>query len=341
VFVIVSWLLGSGCWSQLQPDPYLQNGSSYESVLLAEQGRRTLLALVTSTPDHHLVTVDPLTGERLIGVALSCATEGAHPTVYPPVGSKAWVRCGDREAYVLDVVTGAQEVSHQALVERHPDLSAGFRMSTSTVDPTVAAPIRRMRVTLHDGRSAYLDLRGELHFEPDPDQASWVPGYYCWPEHTCSRSRTECLGFSPSPSGVGYQLSTHRIHGESQREPELLGEWPVGLLVPGLVREVDSRCAFEREEHHLVLHDTAAFEPKNPQLSLVGRTGEVVWSVPYTALGADETHQPRRAIDRGDAIVVLVGNTRTREYLRAVTLDAPTGAVLGAHDLFGQPPGEG
>lgn len=335
------WMCGwLGCSSVGPVDPYTQSNSRYAGLFVIADGSRHLVSFITSTPDEHLVTVDARTGERLVAQALTCDTPQKQPELYPPVGTQAWVRCGNAEAYVVDLKTGAIVRSHEQIVAGHPDLTAGFRIQTHHIDNTVDPPTRALPLKLHDGRSAWLGMNGQHTFAPDPKQRAWIPGYFCWPEHKCSRARKECLGFQQSDSGVGMVLSTNRVHGERKSAARMapVGDWPVGLLMPGLVGEPDTRCAYEREEHHLILHDSAAFAPKQTLMSKVSRSGTIAWSVPYETLGATDRHQPRRAVMAGDQILILVGNTRNRAYVRAIYVDDATGAVISAVDLFGNAP---
>ncbi len=327
-----------GCSAVPTHDPHLMSNSTYRSLVVVRSGGRTLISVLTSTPDDHLLTFDPRTGERVAQTELQCQTVERSPTLLKPVGERAWVTCGDREAFVLDLATGKPLHTFDQLVASNPDLAAGFRSRLGSTDLTVDAPLVALPIALHDGRNAWLDLDGRLRFEPHPDQAAWVPGYFCWPEHKCSRNRKECLGFMKSESGIGYQLSSNRIHGERKTDPVFIGTWPVGLLKPGLVGEPGSRCAYEDEAHHLILHDSAAFEPTTSMVSRVSRDGTIAWSASYESVGADAKHQPRRALDLGDDVLLLIGNTSHKHTLRATVLDRSTGKVRSSHHLFGADP---
>lgn len=314
-------------------DPYVGRNVTWSHAFVLE-GAPPVLGILTEGEPHFL-TVDLRTGQRLTDLKLPCATPDQRPELYPPAGDLAFVRCGADALSVVDLRRGEVRLTSDAIQAKNADLSAGFRVDTSTITYDVSRPTLGVPLTLHDGRTAWLDLSGTLHAEAIPMEP-WRPGYFCWPEHKCSRARKECLGFEKAPHTSGYVLFSTRRHGEKDRPSSAIGTWPAGLLRPGLVGEPESRCAFEWDESHLVLHDSAAFEPKESLLSLVSRDGTLRWSQPYTALGALPDEQPRQAVHVGDEILVLIGNRRRRRYLRAVLLRATSGEVLAAHDVFGK-----
>ncbi|TVQ88311.1 MAG: hypothetical protein EA397_17195 [Deltaproteobacteria bacterium] len=325
----------AGCFSGGLFEPYINADVTYRTLFVVETSDGPMVTFFTSTPRDHLFGVDARTGVRRFATVLSCATPKSRPEIYPPADGLAWVRCGLSEAYVIDLRTGDRVLSDDHIKSTNPDLVSGYQIRHRTISYDVDAPTRGLPITLHDGRNVWIDLEGKVQFEPVPT-TPWKPGYFCWPEHKCSTTRKECLGFMKAPDGHGMVLSSNRIHGESQRAPTPIGAWPAGVLMPGLVGEPDSRCAYEHDDHYLLLHDSAAFDPKETLVSLYHRDGTSKWSVSYPSLGATDREQPRMAVQFGEEILVLIGNTRNRRFVRTALIHASTGEVTASHHVFGR-----
>ena len=325
----------TGCTELGLSDPYVNTDVSYRVLFVVDQPSGPLVSLFTSRPEHHLLGVDPRSGERRYATRLRCATAKESPQFYPPAGGLAWVKCGLSEAFVVDLRTGETVVTPAHLQSSNPELASGFQIRHSTISYDVDPPRRGLPITLHDGRSAWIDLSGKVQFEAVPT-TPWKPGYFCWPEHKCSTTRRECLGFTKAVDGHGMVLASNRLHGEGQRPATPIGSWPAGVLMPGLVGEPDSRCAYEHDDHYLILHDSAAFDPKETLVSRYHRDGTNKWSLSYPTLGATDRNQPRQAVQVGDEILLITGNTRDRSFVRVAMIHAESGEVVSNHHIFGR-----
>lgn len=334
--LITATLFLAGCSGTALFEPYINADVSYRVLFVVQDSAGPLVALFTSTPDAHLIGVDPRTGDRRYATRLTCEDSKASPRIYPPADGLAWVACGPSQAYVIDLRTGTQVVPHSQIQTTNAELAGGFQIRESSISYDVDPPTRGLPITLHDGRNVWLDLDGRLQFEAVPTDP-WKPGYFCWPEHKCSTTRRECLGFTKAPDGHGMVLASNRLHGEGQRPATPIGSWPAGVLMPGLVGEPDSRCAYEHDDHYLILHDSAAFDPKETLVSLYHRDGTSKWSLPYSTLGATDRNQPRVAVRFGEEILLITGNTRHRRFVRTALIDASTGEVKANHHIFGRP----
>ena len=333
VVISVLWpLVGSSP----KADPLHTSNTSYQHAFIVLDGDRTLVALVLSDDSKPVATLDSRTGERVAMGTLCPPTTQGRITVHQPQNQWLWVSCGPSDFVLLDLITATPTLTASEVTTKNPELAAGFRLDHRSVSHDVDAPTHELMVKLHDGRTAWIDMQGGLAFAPSPGEP-WQPGYFCWPEHTCSTERKECLGLGPSPSGQGMVLTSNRIHGERQRPGETLAEWPAGLLRPGFVKQPTNRCAFEREGGYLLLHDSAAFEPKEALLSLVDRDGTLHWTRRTAELGAAEGYEPRRAELVGDEVLIFSTNESHRKHLTATWLDLKTGEVRSAQQLFGSP----
>lgn len=292
---------------------------------------RDLLALVVTgwEGQGELVSFDLDTGARLTTVPLC-----KDPQVYQPVGARLWVSCGETELFAVHMATGALGPTAASLQAAHPELAAGLRVEDRTVSLDVDGPTNAIGLRLHDGRLAWVDLDGALHLT-HPGGEPWVPGYFCWPEHTCLKSRRACLGFTPAPSGAGMVLAQGVPWGERQTPATAVGDWPTGLLRPGFVREPDNRCALESEDAYLFLHDSAAFDPKETLLSLVSHDGDLRWTRTIASFGVPEGVEVRKAkrLDE-DRAVLLFFQDQARDHLSVAVIDLRSGATSRAHTLL-------
>jgi len=312
--------------------PLQRDDARYDHFFIIPDDHRDLFVLLSK---ERIFTFDVRTGEEIARGKVACPGNDEKPSWFVPDGPRIWARCGERSGLLVDLRTAQVVLDTDRLGGRHSELALGVRVDQGHVSHDASAPTRALPVTLHDGRSAFIDAEGELLFARPPTPP-WRPGYHCWPEHWCSTVRRECLGFAPSADGHGMRLVTNHRHGERQRDPTPIAGWPTGLLKPGLVGDPGSRCAFEHEDTYLAVHDSAAFDPKETLLSLIGRDGTRRWTVPIAALGVAEPLGPRVAQRIGDDVLIVSTNRRSRDWLAIAVLDLATGEVRASHRLVGR-----
>ena len=318
------------------PDPLHTPNTSYKHAFLVAEGDQTLISLVFDDEPTMVATLDSRTGE-LVAMGPVCPNmDKGRITIHQPQNEWLWVSCGLDDFTLLDLTTAKPVLTRATAASEHPEVAAGIRLGHPHVSHDVEAPTHELRVQLHDGRSAYIGLDGSFSFEPTTP-SPWQPGYFCWPGNACSTERRECVSLPPSPSGQGMVLTSNKIHGERKRPSTPISEWPASLLRPGFVLQPTNRCAFEEDDSYLLLHDSAAFEPKESLLSLVARDGTIHWTRRAAELGAAEGYEPRRAQRVGDEVIVFSTNESHRKHLTVTWLDLETGEVHSAQQLFGAP----
>lgn len=266
---------------------------------------------------NDLMTVDLATGStRTLDLSAN------EYLLYPRAGTRAW-GLADGEPELLDLAAPAKLLERADLERAIPGLAFGYKLAApGRYTQEYDAPLLAMPVVLHDGSKRFIDMTPAL-VETPPTNTPWRPGYFCDPDWGAKPSceRKECISFAPLPGTTALVRRTS--------EAPMTAE-PTHLLRPGMVRLVETGCAFELDRAVLVIHDSGATEHKEELLSLVGADGRAQWTRRISDLtkGRKAEAIAARAVDR--TIVVFLSDKQTLDIVRLTE----AGVTLGHTRAF-------
>lgn len=331
LFVVVP-LIVSGAGTPQIWRVMLLRGANGDDTLVALLDRRTLTYLGDDTKPVEVIAWDLKTDTRRGTLALGrLKRDYVEDHLFRHAGDRAWWKTRRGRLELLDLRKPAVLIAADDLVARVPALAAGYEVHEDVADP--GRPQPAIGVTLHDGHHGWIDQRPAFVDEPPPAAPTPAPpGFFCDSGSEPSCARRECMGFASSgPSQEGMVLA------RAQPWPYRGPRTPVApdaavLLDPGLVTGIETRCAFEVDGSTLVLHDSAATDPKEKLLSLLDPEGHVRWTVKLSQLTRHPNARPLGATVLGDGIDLFLSEEDhdTLEYAR-LSMD---GKVLAHHPLL-------
>lgn len=333
VYAFRSMSDSDGSVSMLESYLFEHEGEQYLSVLTERSFRRGGARSTVMESRVELRVVDPHTGRSVSEVVLTDIRRNPELQAFRRSGHRLWTN-SEVGVRLLDLRTGETLLTQAQLVAQIPELSAGFRVESPTINDYSGATAG-LPVVLADGRQAWIDMTPALRLSPVQGEPG-RPGYFCGPDHGARPSCEErrCLAFHQAPGSSGMRLGSAPVW-PGKGPVEAFGEADASaapMLRPGLVRLHETECAFELGGDALVLHDSSAVDPKEVLLSRVRRSGAKRWTVPLAGLlpegqggvGAEERIE---AAVTADGLTLLIGKRR----LAVVGVDPETGEAMSSH----------